>query len=64
MCLQPGRLTVSWAASKEGGPARQGRGLFPLYFSLTRPHLEYSVQVSVLQHRKDEEVLEQVERRP
>ena len=37
--------------------------MLPLYSALIRPHLEYCIQLCGLQHRKDLDLLERVQRR-
>ena len=60
--MQPGRPAVSWAASTEGWQQREG-GDCPLCSALVRPHLQYGVLAWGSQHRRDAELLGQVQRR-
>ena len=61
--LQPRRPRVPWAASAEGASRQEGDRPPLLCPALTRPHLEYCIQVWGSQYRKAVEFLEGVQRR-
>ena len=52
---------MSWAASREAWPAGQGRRF--CHSVLVRPQLQSCIQLWSPQHRKDMDLLEQVQRR-
>jgi len=63
ICRVGVRRTGPGSASKSSVASRSREVLLPLYSAPVRPHLEYSVQFWAPQFRKDEEVLERVQRR-
>ena len=49
---------------KSSMASRSRAAILPLYSALLRPHLESCIQLWSVQHKKDVDLLEQVQRRP
>ncbi|KAJ7424156.1 hypothetical protein BTVI_07403 [Pitangus sulphuratus] len=49
---------------KSSVASRSREGILSLYFALMRPHLEFCIQLWDSQHKEDNNLLEQVQRRP
>ncbi|GAB0190969.1 hypothetical protein GRJ2_001562200 [Grus japonensis] len=61
--LAPQKANCTLGCIKRSVTSRLREGILLLCSTLMRPHLEYSVQLWGPQHKKDMEVLEQVQRR-
>jgi len=62
LAAQQANRTLGCIPSSVGGRSREG--ILPLCSALVRPHLESCVQLWSLQHMKDMELLEQVQKKP
>jgi len=62
VCWQLGKPTASWAASAEGWLWSR-EGTVTLCSALIRPHQEFCIQAWGPQHKDDEKLMKQVQRR-
>lgn len=64
-CAPAAQKTNSILGCIERSAASQSRErILPLYFALTRPQLQYCIQLWGPQHKKDVKLLQQVKRKP